>query len=456
VLVAGLDIGGSSVKAWVHQIGGELVSSVTIPTTALRDGFRVEFEPMAWLAACREALAAAVRGVAGEWAGLTVSSLRQGFLLLDAAGAPLGNGVLNSDRRGAPFVSVLEGKYDLTGHWPAPELTLPKLLAVQAQEPDRWSAARRMLFVHDWVIACLTGIHLTEVSYACSGGMADVAARGWAGDLLRSAGVGPDLLAPIVEAGTVVGPLLAGWALPKGTPVVAGCGDTQLAAMGAGGLAPGVVTVVAGSSTPVAAAVDAVSPDPLGCPWVSTHARDDLWVLEGNAGYPGSFSGWWAGLAPGEASADPGGLLAVTAVERWSQATWERKPPWSLLGLQPDTAPAQIHRALLEAHAFSIAGSVEDLSRLVDVDEVVVTGGATRDGALPALLAHVLNRDIRWDRLPSAAAAGTALVSAAVGGPSVVPGLPETVFAAGDPGPLSERRDAWTAAVSALREALPS
>jgi sugar (pentulose or hexulose) kinase len=290
VLVAGLDIGGSSVKAWVHQIGGELVSSVTIPTTALRDGFRVEFEPMAWLAACREALAAAVRGVAGEWAGLTVSSLRQGFLLLDAAGAPLGNGVLNSDRRGAPFVSVLEGKYDLTGHWPAPELTLPKLLAVQAQEPDRWSAARRMLFVHDWVIACLTGIHLTEVSYACSGGMADVAARGWAGDLLRSAGVGPDLLAPIVEAGTVVGPLLAGWALPKGTPVVAGCGDTQLAAMGAGGLAPGVVTVVAGSSTPVAAAVDAVSPDPLGCPWVSTHARDDLWVLEGNAGYPGSFS----------------------------------------------------------------------------------------------------------------------------------------------------------------------
>jgi sugar (pentulose or hexulose) kinase len=43
------------------------------------------------------------------------------------------------------------------------------------------------------------------------------------------------VLAPAVEAGTVVGELGQGWGLPATLPVVAGCGDTQLAAMGVGG-----------------------------------------------------------------------------------------------------------------------------------------------------------------------------------------------------------------------------
>lgn len=456
MLVAGLDVGGSSVKAWVQQVGGDLVGSSTVSTTSLRNGDRVEFDPASWLAACRTALTTAVDGLTGEWAGLTVSSLRQGFVLLDSAGAPLGNGVLNSDRRGGPYASVLEGQHLLTGHWPAPELTLPKLLAVQSEEPRRWAQTRRVLFVHDWLIACLTGEHVTEASYACAGAMADVSRRSWATDLLVGHGIGADLLAPVVEAGTLVGPLVEGWPLPAGLPVVAGCGDTQLAAMGAGGLSAGVVTVVAGSSTPVAVAVDGPVEDPLAHPWISTHARADLWVAEGNAGYPGTFSGWWSELAPCASTDDPRDLLAVTAVERWSQATWERKPPWSLVGLRPDTTAAQVQRALLEAHAFSVAGSVEDLERLTPVTEVVVTGGAATDGALPRLLADVLGRPIRWDRSPSAAAAGTALVSAAVGGPPVVPGLPEIGFGAGDPEALRERRARWTAAVSAMRQALPS
>ncbi|MGH8903214.1 MAG: FGGY family carbohydrate kinase, partial [Egibacteraceae bacterium] len=99
--------------------------------------------------------------------------------------------------------------------------------------------------------------------------MADVAARSWASDLLSEVGVGTDRLAPLVEAGTPVGALRdGGLGLPVGLPVVAGCGDTQLAAMGAGGLADGVVTVVAGSSTPVQAAVAAPVTDLEQHPWV--------------------------------------------------------------------------------------------------------------------------------------------------------------------------------------------
>ncbi len=470
-LVAGLDVGGSSVKAWIADADadadspGRLLAEAVRPLRSLRPApYRVELDPAQWEQSCRDALQAAVdtAGRPGaDYLGLTVSTLRQGFVLLDRAGLVLGNGILNSDRRGAAYAHVLAGTHPLTGHWPAPELTLPKLLAVQADEPDRWAATSRVLFLHDWLVERMTGVQVTEASYACAGGMANVAARTWAWDLLRDNGIGPGLLAPMVEAGTVVGELRDGWALPPTLPVVAGCGDTQLAAMGVGGLGDGVLTVVAGSSTPVQAATASPVQDPLGRPWVSTHAAADLWAAEGNAGYPGTFSGWWSGVAgesgTAEAARSPG-LLAVTAAPYWAQETWAVKPPVSLLGLRPDTTAGQVATALLDAHAYSVRGNVEDLDRALGRRSaaIVVCGGAAADGRLPLLLAEVLGRDVHHACGTNAAAvAGTALVARAVGAHAHIPGLPPTVLPAGDPSDHDEPYARWCAAHTALRSALP-
>jgi sugar (pentulose or hexulose) kinase len=316
-----------------------------------------------------------------------------------------------------------------------------------------------VLFLHDWLVARMTGVHATEASYACAGGMADVARRTWASDLLQDNGIRRELLAPVVEAGTTVGELLDGWGPPATLPVVAGCGDTQLAAMGVGGLGEGVVTVVAGSSTPVQAATAAPVQDPLGRPWVSTHAAAGVWAAEGNAGYPGTFSGWWSGIAPtaGRPARDHG-LVAVTAAPYWAQETWEVKPPASLLGLRADTTAADVQAALLEAHAFAVRGNVEDLARALGrpASAVVVCGGAAADGRLPALLAEVLGRDVHHATGASgAAAAGAALVGKAVGAHAHLPHLPTTVLPAGDAAAWGARYDRWCAAHAALRAALP-
>ena len=464
-LVAGLDVGGSAVKAWVCDLDPrrEPLASVSVALPVVRPGaHRVELEPAVWEAACRRALAQAVAQAGrpgADYAGVTVGSLRQGFVLLDRAGAPLGNGVLNSDRRGAPYAGVLTGRHALTGHWPAPELTLPKLLAVRGEEPERWAATARVLFVHDWLLWLMTGVQVGEVSYACAGAMADVAARTWATGLLEECGVGTSVLAPLVEAGQEVGELGVGWGLPVALPVVSGCGDTQLAAMGVGGLGDGVVTVVAGSSTPVQAASATVVRDPLERPWVSTHAARGLWAAEGNAGYPGTTQGWWQGVAAGlpAGPAAPSHVTAVTAAPFWSQATWQTKPPTSLLGLRPDTTAADVAGALEQAHAYAVAGNVEDLERALGrpAREVVVTGGAAADGRLPALLAQVLGRDVRWARGGGAAQAGTVLVGRALGQHVHDPALPDTVLPAGDPGPWAAARQAWAAATESLRTALP-
>lgn len=456
--VLGIDVGGSAAKVWVHD--GRAARSVSAPLATERPApFRAEFDPGRWWAV----VAGLVRDTVAArpdraWTGVVVSSLRQGFVLTDGA-AELGPGVLNSDRRGAAHLARLRRVPDLyatTGHWPAPELSLPKLLAVAAEEPDRWAATRRVLFVHDWLVWRLCGVAVTEVSYACAGQLAHVARRDWAADLLAELGLGTDRLAPLVEPGTMVGGLSTpDLGLPAGLPVYAGCGDTQLAAAGIGGLADGVVSVIAGSSTPVQAATAAPVVDGQAHAWVSTHARKDLWAAETNAGYPGTYAGWLAGLLPAEPSGRPGagGLTATVAAPLWTERAWVDKAPAAVLGLRPDTDPTDLAQAMVEAHAYAIRSNVEDLERVLDrpATEVILAGGAARRGNLAGLCATLLGRPVRLcTGGDAAAAAGRALVT----GDPVRPAGTATIEP-GDPAPYAAPYERYLRAHAALRERLP-
>ena len=439
-LVAGLDYGGSSLKAWVADLEtGAVRSAVTEPTETSRPRpYAAEFSPAEWWSATGKAMQAAVEAAGApvtDYAGVTVASLRQGFVLVGAAGDELGPGVLNSDRRGGPQLDLLrrqigvDALYGLTGHWPAPELTLPKLLDVAGREPARWEQAQRMLFVHDWALWRMSGEAVTEVSYACAGQMADVANRAWATDLLDDLGLGTSRLARLVEPATVVGRLAdPSLGLPLGLPIISGGGDAQVAALGAGGMVPGTVCVVAGSTTPLQAAVDSFPVDPLRHPWVSTHLRPDLWVAETNAGYAGMNFGWLAtttGRSPAEladeaAASVPGarGITATVASPVWSEESWATKAPSTLVGFTMAHGMADVARAFVEAHAYAVRANLDDLERAVGAapfERVLVTGGAARSPGFRQLLADVTGRVLTVpDVADSAAGGGTALAARAL------------------------------------------
>ena len=169
-------------------------------------------------------------------------------------------------------------------------------------------------------------------------------------------------------------------------------------------------------------------------------------------------SGWWAGLAAPGGANRPHGLQAVTAAPYWSQETWERRPPATLVGLRPDTTAADVAQAMLEAHAFSVRGNLDDLERVLGrpASAVVVCGGAAGDGRLPALLAQVLGRDVHVAQGASVAArAGAVLIGRAVGAHAHLPGLPAAVLPAGDASSWDDARSSWLATVASLRSALP-
>ncbi len=423
-----LDVGGSAVKATAHGPGVHAEAVAAYPSVTIGD--RVEVDPEALWAAVLRAGRDTVAAVDGDCAGVIVCTLRQGFALLDAGGAEIGHLRPNTDRSGSPCMDVHIGRYALTGHWPAPELTLPKLLALR----DAWPAVHTLLFWHDWVLHRLGASPVSGVDYVCAGGMADVAARDWATDWLASLGIPSAWLPPVVEAGTRVGALAdraaAALGLPAGTPLHSGPGDTQLAATGCGGLTAGTVTVVAGSSTPVQLAVDSpATGDPERHPWVSTHARPGLWAPEGNAGYPGTMRAAALELVGAVAPEDvdavapgAGGLLALVAAPHWSEQVWARRAPHALVGWHPETTPAELVAAVEEAHGYAVRGNVEDLERVVGAPLDVLVAGQPR---VAQRIADVLGRPVRTAVGQDAAgAAAWALVTGEElpgPGPAVVP-----------------------------------
>ena len=414
-LVAGLDFGGGAVKACVADIdSGDVLATAHEPTaTAHPAPGRAEFDPAAWWQAAAAAMRSAVGAAArppGDYASVSVGSLRQGYVLLDDR-AELGAGVLNADRRGADHLERVrqvvgrERLYEITGHWSASQLTLPKLL--EEQRAGRLQRARTVLFVHDWALWRLCGELVSEPSMASAGQLLDVRARTWATGILEELGLDPSVLPPLVDAGTRVGALRdADLGLPGGIDVVAGGGDTHLAAAGAGGLADGVVSVVAGTTTPLQASTPAYPQDPEQHPWVSAHLQPDRWAAETNAGYTGMSLDWFARVSgtsvetladeAAAAAAGANGITAAVTARTWSEENWSSGAPGGLIGFEPGHARADVARAFIEAHAYGIRGNLEDLERATGAaaSQVCLLGGAARSRPFAQLVADTTGRPI--------------------------------------------------------------
>jgi len=449
-LVLTIDSGTGSSRACVYAIAQNRPLAVAArdcpiehPATGL-----AEWQPAAWWQAIVEATAQAVDTAgrpATDYLGITVTSLRQGFVLLGNHGEPLAPGVLNYDRRGAGTIALIEEVmpieelYHLTGHWHAPELTLPKLLWFKQERPEIWQRIEIFLFVHDWLLFRLTGRPATAASMITAGQMGDCAARTWAVDLLEELGIPAGILPAVLEGGDLAGPLLPDVAdamgLKPGLSVYAGGGDTQFGSLGVGGLGHNKAVIVGGSTTPITMTTDRPLFDPLRCPWVSPHLKPDLWAVETIAGHTGMLYKWFRDVfgqaqvaqarvaqrgdyevlndLAANAPLGADGLLVVATSPRWSQDTWRRKAPYLFYNFQVSHTIGHAARAIMEGVCFGVRGNLEQLERVAGkpLEEIIYTGGSARVPFWAQMMADVTGRSLAVPQVSEpAAAAGAQLV----------------------------------------------
>ena len=418
VLVA-IDVGTSGARAAAFDLEGvrRLEVRRSYPTRSPRPGW-AEQDPRAWRAASIAALGELVRALGARRRVHAIGLTGQcpTICLVDARGRPVGPGLIYRDNRAEAEAAAIRQRFgdewihDRTGHLPAAFHIAPKLQWIRDHEPERFRSAALALQPRDLVAQALTGQAATDGTHAAATLAYDLRQGVWDPALLSGLGLPHELFPPIrgswERVGTLVPAVAARVGLPPSTPVVLGGADSQACALGAGVVAPGPVSEMAGTSTCLNAAV----PQPLSELLVThyPHVVPGPFTTETGINTTGAAVAWvadllYAGRGRRAASADyerldheaaaiPPGADGVLALPVFGDG--ERTDPGlraAFTGLSLRHSRAAVARAMLEGVAFTIRAQLALLEAGgAPVTELRVSGGDARLGTWNRIKADVL------------------------------------------------------------------
>ena len=390
-----IDIGGSSVKVTLMECDTHKTYSHSIAIQPILQDGHIFLEPEKLLeqiiVAMNQVISSADRAL--KVVRISISSLRQGFCLVSGFReiSPI---YLNSDTSGQ-FAKDEEEKFGMkkiyseTGHWFAPQLTLPKMINLKRKFPEKFDASTRVLFVHDWLVWRFTGVQTTEMGLVSAGQLAAINENQVNYEILRFFGFPENILPEISEFNQPIrniqidlrNRLNSSW---WESTIHVGGGDSHFLHLGASNNESDVVVVSAGSSTPISWLNKSNIVTTELHPWISTSFRKGHYFLEGNLGYPGTHYGWLLknfAVKPRELSID---LKTVSkapqvfgACNLWNEEKWESRPPFTIAGNLGSYSNEELIVGLLLDYAFSLANQIQNIQKDFLLTSIVITGGGS-------------------------------------------------------------------------------
>ncbi|MFN8679065.1 MAG: FGGY family carbohydrate kinase [Thermomicrobiales bacterium] len=470
-VVLSIDAGSGSCRALLFDAEGALLGLAQRewtyhPVPDAPGGF--DFDTVdGWrqVSACIQEVLARTGVPVTDIAAVSAASMREGFVLYDAAGQEIWACPNIDARAGAEAAEMIaeglaQAQYRRGGDWTS--ITAPaRLRWIQRHLPDTWARATRLTMLGDWVVARLSGVYCTDPSLGSSSNLFDLKSRTWSAESAAEMQVSLHLLPPVYESGTVVGEVTpeaaAQTGLRAGTRVVAGGGDTQLALLAAGNTSGLQFATVGGTFWQSTAVTNEPLIDPEFRLRTLCHVAPGAWMTEGIGFLHGLTSRWVRdGLLraanPGisvdagydiledlAATVPPGanGVVAV-ASNVMDGKQWRHAVP-SLIGLdilQPErTSLGAIFRAVEENAAYVARGHYELLEEISGAapERIKFVGGPARGKLWPQIVADVLGVPVETPPVREATSFGAALC--ALVGAGAYPDLAAAVAAtAREPG----------------------
>ena len=443
-VVVGIDAGLTVTKAVVLDASGRLLGMSVRPSQPLASaGGWLERDLEDQWNSCRLVLREAL-GSAGverrQVSAVAVAAHGDGLILLDERGVPVRPGILSLDTRSQSIVADLERDGSAeeirhrTGRPPASGRPLTLLLWIARHEPAVLRRARWLVFTKDWLKFRLTGEVTTDLSDASAGLLARSKAT-YDESLLDDLGLGAaiGLLPPIAASDAVAGSVTAAAAretgLPAGIPVASGSHDSFASLVGAGGMVPGTLCLIAGTWS-----IDAILADSadVSTPGASreVHTR---WCLDGHSALVISSSPAGAGLLrtfpvpAGGATGDDRFASVLGGDDRRAESLPTVVPAVrgtastafagaAVLGVTDSHGPVELARASLQAMAFRHRFGRELLAAEATITDVRLTGGLSRSDAWAQLVADSLGEPVVRPLVAEAGAAGAAAMAGTAAG----------------------------------------
>ncbi|MHA2079187.1 MAG: xylulokinase, partial [Candidatus Thorarchaeota archaeon] len=235
--------------------------------------------------------------------GISVTNQRETIVPIGEDGIPLRRAIVWQDRRSVPQCDWIEKEisqdavYATTGLTVDPYFSAPKILWIKQNEIDVFKRAHKFLLVHDYLTYRLSDELVTDFSNASRTMLFDVRRAGWSEKLLNDFGIPEEKLPRAVEPGTQISGLTKTAAqetgLNEGTPVVAGGGDQQCAALGVGVVKEGMLKSTTGTGTFLLAHSKTVRLDPGLRVLCSRHVVPNSFVVEASMFTTGSALKWF-------------------------------------------------------------------------------------------------------------------------------------------------------------------
>jgi xylulokinase len=428
-LLVAVDIGTSGARATALDLDGRRVLEARrgYPTDAPQPGW-AEQDARSWRSAAIGALGDLIRRLEADGSGrgadvraIGLTGQCPSVVLVDSRGRPVTPGLIYRDNRATAQAAAMAERYgdraihERTGHLPSSFHIAPKLLWLREHEPAAFTRAALALQPRDLVALSMTGEVATDGTHAGATLAYNLRAGDWDSRMLHDLGLDPSLFPSILPSGAIVGGLRRIIAtrvgLPAGLPVVLGGADSQACALGAGVVAPGPVSEMAGSSTCLNAAVEV--PLPVLAVTHYPHVVPGPFTTETGINTTGAAVAWLAGLVYGgragrptdadyqrldaEVAVVPHGSDGVVAVPVLGDG--ERTDPdlrGSFTGLSLRHGRGALARALMEGVAFAIAEQL-DLLRLggAPVTELRISGGDARLRSWNRIKSDVLGIPVR-------------------------------------------------------------
>jgi gluconokinase len=399
--VLALDVGSSSVRAWVYD-----ETATPVPDAGAKRRYRLEpggvLDPDRLL---RDALAV-LHEVGGEHAGpehlVAASCFWHSLLAVDGAGRPLTPLMTWRDVRSAVHAEELTAQVDAAGvlartgcpvhasFWPA------KLRWLAAEEPQAFRDADRFVGFADWLLWHETGELRTSVSMASGTGL--WTDDGWDDELLRLVGLDEARLPPVSD--DQVGAWYPAFGDGACSNLGSGCTTAERAALNVG------------TSAAVRIVTESSAPPPPGLFRYRVDARRSL--VGGSLSTGGNLHRWLEEMlrlpqARELASRPPAGhgLTFVPLLAGERAPGWDATRRGAISGLTFETTALDVLQAGLEGVALELR-RVTDL--LPAVDEIVVSGGTLVDKPdWLQIVADVLERPLAVSAEPEASARGAAV-----------------------------------------------
>jgi sugar (pentulose or hexulose) kinase len=266
----------------------------------------------------------------------------------------------------------------------------------------------------------------------------DVRRATWSERILDEFGIPEEKLPRTVEPGSHVGELTPKAAketgLKVGTPIVAGGGDQQCAALGVGVVKEGMLKSTTGTGTFLLAHSKTVRLDPGLRVLCSRHVVPNSFVVEASMFTTGSALKWFRdnlgaeertiaddrGVDPyevitEEADRIPAGSEGVIHIPHFVGAgapNWNPHSRGIFAGLALGHTRAHIIRAILEGVSYEIRTNIEVMRELgLPSREVRVTGGSARSETWMQIQANILRTPVIRTQMEEATAVGVAILA---------------------------------------------